>query len=129
MEMQMRTAGELASLVQGAVLGDPDIEIVGVASIKDAQTGDITFAETDKFIRDAHASGASAILVPNSPDVVALSPAIGVGAKVFITVDNPRLAFTQLLDLFAPVVQVDHSASRRALAGASAADGLRPTSS
>jgi UDP-3-O-[3-hydroxymyristoyl] glucosamine N-acyltransferase len=109
MDMQMRTAGELASLVQGAVLGDPDIEIVGVASIKDAQTGDITFAETDKFIRDAHASGASAILVPNSPEVVALSPAIGIGAKVFITVDNPRLAFTQLLDLFAPVVQVERS--------------------
>ncbi|MFY8052718.1 MAG: LpxD N-terminal domain-containing protein, partial [Armatimonadaceae bacterium] len=73
----MRTAGELASLVQGAVLGDPDIEFVGVASIKDAQTGDITFAETDKFIRDAHASGASAVLVPNTPDVVAVSPAIG----------------------------------------------------
>jgi len=28
MDMQMRTAGELASLVQGAGLGDPDIEIV-----------------------------------------------------------------------------------------------------
>ena len=34
----MRTAGELASLVQGAVLGDPDIEIVGVNDLTDIAT-------------------------------------------------------------------------------------------
>lgn len=105
--MQTRTAGELASLVKGEILGNPDIEIMGVASIKDAKAGDITFAESDRFIKDAHASSASAVLVPNTQEYVTLSPSIGVGPKVYIAVDNPRLAFTQLLDLFAPVIQVE----------------------
>ena len=66
------------------------------ASIEDAQLGDITFAESVRYLENARQSSASAILAPKLEGPVALSPDIGIGSKVLIEVDNPRLAFALL---------------------------------
>lgn len=95
-ETKARTVGELADFVKGRVYGDPDTIIRGIASIEEARNGDITYAETSRFLEDAWLCSASAILSPES--------SIGghTATKVLIQVANPRLAFAQLLDLFAP---------------------------
>jgi UDP-3-O-[3-hydroxymyristoyl] glucosamine N-acyltransferase len=97
-ESRARTVGELAEVVKGRVYGDPQTVIRGIASIEDARTGDITFAESARLLQNAGLSSASAILAPDS----AAPDAPGAGGKALIQVANPRLAFAQLLDLFAP---------------------------
>lgn len=106
-ETRDRTVAELAELVKGRVYGDPQTIIRGIASIQEARTGDITFAESVRFLQDAKQSDASAILAPEMAGAAvggngggpAPAPEDG---KVVIHVSNPRLAFAQLLDLFAP---------------------------
>lgn len=94
-EYRPRTVAEIAEVVQGHIYGDPSIMICGIASIEEAKSGDITFAESSRFLETARASMASAILAP----VTAVTSG---DSKVLIGVENPRLAFVQLLDLFAP---------------------------
>ncbi len=96
-----RTVSELAHLVQGRVFGDPHTVISGIAAIEDAQSGDITFAESVRFLANAALSQASAILAPEADLKDALANG-GLSSKTLIQVANPRLAFAQLLDLFAP---------------------------
>ncbi len=100
-ETRARTVGELAEVVKGRVYGDPQTVIRGIASIQEARSGDITYAESRRFLADARHSSASAILSPDSPADLPEEGG-GVATKVTIQVANPRLAFAQLLDLFAP---------------------------
>lgn len=94
-EYRPRTVAEIAEAVQGSVHGDPSTVICGIASIEEAKSGDIIFAENHRFLENARASMATAILAPQN--------AITSGdSKVWIGVENPRLAFVRLLDLFAP---------------------------
>jgi UDP-3-O-[3-hydroxymyristoyl] glucosamine N-acyltransferase len=109
-EMQERTVGELAAVVQGRVYGDPLTIIRGIASIEEARLGDITFAESSRFLEPARLSSASAILAPNA----AINNS---DAKVMIGVDNPRLAFAQLLDLFAPELYIERGIAKSAVVG------------
>lgn len=107
-ENRDRTVAELAEVVKGRVYGDPRTIIRGIASIHEARSGDITYAESLRFLEDAKQSGATAILAPELAGVAAgNAPAVAPAAqdkqdKVVIQVSNPRLAFAQLLDLFAP---------------------------
>lgn len=86
------TVRELAEAVHGAVLGDGDVPIGGVASIRDAEQGDIVFAENQRFLSEAARSRASAVVA----FLDAVTP-----DKPLIRVKNPRFAFAQILDLFA----------------------------
>lgn len=84
---------ELARLVSGVVAGDGNVEIIGIAGLEDAKTGEISFIATNRGLETASQSQASALVVPvNAPDL----------DKPVIKVPNPRLAFAQLLDYFAP---------------------------
>ena len=98
-ETRARTVAELAEVVRGRVYGDPQTVIRGIAAIEDARSGDITYAETARFLQTAEQSCASAVLAPetNGTNAFAVS-----GGKAVIHVANPRLAFAQLLDVFAP---------------------------
>ena len=99
---KIRTVSELAQFVQGRVFGDGQTVIRGIAAIEDAQTGDITFAESARFLQNAAQSQASAILAPDVADLDNALANGGLSKKTLIQVANPRLAFAQLLDLFAP---------------------------
>jgi UDP-3-O-[3-hydroxymyristoyl] glucosamine N-acyltransferase len=99
-ETKERTVGELAEVVKGRVFGNPQTVIRGIASIEEARTGDITFAESLRFLQTAGQSSASAILAPVSATQSEAEDSND--SKAVIAVENPRLAFAQLLDLFAP---------------------------
>lgn len=96
-QSRTRTVAELAELVKGRVYGDPQTVINGIASIDEARPGDITFAESLRYLNSAEQSHASAIIAPE-----VANGNVAMATKARIEVANPRLAFAQVLDLFAP---------------------------
>ncbi len=88
------TLAEIAALVGGVVIGDPQTVITGVAGVDVAGTGDLVFAESTAFLTTALASAATAVLAAECPDPVPVKP--------LIQVEAPRLAFVKVLEAFAP---------------------------
>ena len=88
-----RTVEEVAQAVQGQVIGDGSIVLTGIAGASSAKAGDLTFAETDAFLRAAEATGASAVLV---------TPGLVTSTKTLIVVPSPRAAMARLLALATP---------------------------
>ncbi|MBI4432218.1 MAG: UDP-3-O-(3-hydroxymyristoyl)glucosamine N-acyltransferase [Candidatus Omnitrophica bacterium] len=82
---------EIAKLVKGELAGDPHIRIKGVAGIKDAQEGDITFLSNSKYLPFLEQTKASAVIV--SGDIQA-------SHKALIKTAVPSQAFTQIVDWF-----------------------------
>jgi len=113
-ETRARTVAELAQVVRGRVYGDPQTVIRGIAAIEDARMGDITYAESARFLLNAEQSRASAVLAPEGDEANAASAS----GKTLIQVSNPRLAFAQLLDLFAPEQYAERSIHSSAALGA-----------
>ncbi len=102
MKAEMRTEltfriGEIAALTSGTVAGDTETTISGVASIEEARGGDLVFAENPKYIALALKSGASAIIVPNAAQGQIET------SKTLLFHSDPRLAFVQVLEAFAPL--------------------------
>ncbi len=88
-----KTLLELAQLVEGEVVGDKQLLIQGVAKPEEAREGEIALATSGKFLRQAQQSQASAVIV---------SLEVKDFPKPIIRVGDPRLAFAQILGLFAP---------------------------
>ncbi len=83
--------GELAALVGGSLEGDAELVIHGVAGIREAQPGEITFVANSRYEEFVGATRASALLA-------------GPGLKAdiaLIRTDNPYFAFFKVLNLFA----------------------------
>ena len=83
--------GELAALVGGRIEGDAELVIHGVAGIREAQPGEITFVANSRYEEFVAATRASAILA--APGLQATIP--------LIRTDNPYYAYFQVLNLFA----------------------------
>jgi UDP-3-O-[3-hydroxymyristoyl] glucosamine N-acyltransferase len=82
------TVRELAELVQGTVLGDGDAVIHAARPLGEAQTGEITFLETDKHASQLAASPASAAVV---------SATMPFASKSLIQVADPLMAFVTIV--------------------------------
>jgi UDP-3-O-[3-hydroxymyristoyl] glucosamine N-acyltransferase len=82
---------ELASLVGGDLEGDGEVEIRGVAGIRDANPGEITFVANPRYEEFVATTRASAII--GRPGLRAAAP--------LIRSDNPYFAFLQVMNLFA----------------------------
>jgi UDP-3-O-[3-hydroxymyristoyl] glucosamine N-acyltransferase len=84
---------EVAARLQCRLDGDPDIEIVRVAAIADAQPGDLTFLANPKYESLLPATRASAVLLredaPSAPCAI-------------LRTHDPYLAFARAVGLFAP---------------------------
>src|SRR5215204_344332 len=87
------TIGDIAAKIGGEVLGDSAAKITGIASADKARPGELTFAESEKYLAAAEASEATGILV---------SDAVPKSAKALIRVANVRVAVAQLLPIFFP---------------------------
>lgn len=79
---------QLAKLVGGDVVGNPDLEISRVAPIDQAQQGDITFVANPKYVSKLATCQASAVIV---------TPKVKVDGISLITCENPYLAFAKIL--------------------------------
>ena len=93
------TAKEIATLFEGEIVGDPNVEIRRVAKIEEAGAGDLTFFANPKYEKYIASTKAAAILVPTKFDT-SLLPA---GRPVFIKVADPYVAFLQILKRITPM--------------------------
>lgn len=94
--MADKTLFEIASIVEGRLIGDGSAVITGVASITDAGAGDISFISEKKYLKLLKTTKASAVIV-NDESAAASGVAV-------IVAKNPQLAFAKLLDVFRPQV-------------------------
>ncbi len=107
---------QIAAVVGGSVVGDAATQITGVASIDEAAEGDLVFAESDRFARAALQSTAAAILTSEKAAPAAAS-------KPLILVEDPRRAFVQVLQAFAPELVAPPGVHSSAFVAASATFG------
>lgn len=82
---------ELAKLIGGEIVGDPDIEISGVSGITEAQAGYITYLHDKKFLKNASAIHASAVIVKDKTELLQTS---------MLVVKNPQYAYAKALEVF-----------------------------
>ena len=87
-----RSAHEIALLLAGAVIGDAEVLITGLADIETADTGDIVFAENPRYLQGALRSRAAVVLVSQALATIT-SP-----SKPLIVVESPRAGFVRLLE-------------------------------
>lgn len=87
------TVAELAELVGGKVVGDPDRMIEGVGKIETARPSQVTFLANPRYTPYLSRSKAGAVLVPPGTKVV---------GPTLVEVKNPYLAFLTLLERFSP---------------------------
>jgi UDP-3-O-[3-hydroxymyristoyl] glucosamine N-acyltransferase len=84
---------DFSKIVNGTIIGDPETEITGVAGIKDARKGDITFASSAKFLKDLRESEAACVIVKE--------PFEDIGTAQ-LKVQNPHYAFAKAIECFYP---------------------------
>lgn len=80
-------------MIDGELVGDPNIVITGVSGIKEAKSGDITFLANSKYAALMQKTNASAIIT--SRDIVD-------APKPVIRTDDASLAFTKIVTLALP---------------------------
>ena len=83
---------EISELVDGILLGDGEIEIHGVAGIKEACDGEITFVANPRYVSQISKTRASAIISWKS---------IQYNGKPMIQVENPYWAWAKVVEAFA----------------------------
>ena len=87
----MYTLKELAQRTDGKIVGDPSTAISGVRPFDEAGPGDITVAFTGKCLNQLESTSATAVIVPRN---------VGSEKKALLSVENPKLAFARILQLF-----------------------------
>ena len=86
---------KIAEHVGGEIVGDGSIEITGVAGLKEAKSGDITFFANPRYETHLRSTDASAIILPQN------GVPVGEG-KTLVLHPNPYVAFLRVIELFAP---------------------------
>ncbi len=89
----MPTLKQIASLIDGEIIGDPMIDISGVSEIQNGKSGTITFLGNSKYQKYLSDTSASAI-ISNNESILE--------GKNGIIVQNPTLAISKVLELFFP---------------------------
>ncbi len=89
-----KSLADLAGLVGGRVVGDPDVMIEGVASIEEAGLGQITFLAHPRYRKYLDSCAASAVIVSDESDIPATLNRLEVG--------DPNRAFAEIHGIFNP---------------------------
>jgi UDP-3-O-[3-hydroxymyristoyl] glucosamine N-acyltransferase len=91
-----KTLAELALMIGGEVSGDASVVIDGVAGIREARSGQLTFLANPKYERFLETTRASAVVV--SPDDREAGERAG---RPLLIARNPYGAFARAMELFA----------------------------
>jgi len=98
----------IAEHVGGRIRGDENKSIHGVAPFETAAADQITFADGAKFIKRLGETDAGAVIVPNHVEI---------DGPPLIQVNNPKVAFIRVIELFHPVSIPYEGISNRAVIG------------
>jgi UDP-3-O-[3-hydroxymyristoyl] glucosamine N-acyltransferase len=99
---------QIARLLDGKIVGDPECVITGAGPLAYAVEGQITFAEKGIALKHIAECRASAVIVPKGFSDSAIN---------VIQVDNPRVAFAKVLNHFNPVTAPRPGISPKAVIG------------
>jgi UDP-3-O-[3-hydroxymyristoyl] glucosamine N-acyltransferase len=88
------TAVQIAELVQGTIVGDPNAEVYTVAKIEEGFPGSLAFLANPKYTPHLYTTGASIVLVRED-----LHPEKPVDSTL-IRVKDPYTAFARLLEVY-----------------------------
>ncbi len=91
------TVREIAKLVDGEIIGDPDTVITDVSGIKEAKKGSVTFVANPKYLMLLKSTQASAVIVSHNNHYP-----INNSGLTLIRVENPTLAFSKIISLIGP---------------------------
>ena len=91
--MLSHTLAELAKELEAEVVGDADTVIAGVAGIREAQPGDITFIANARYDAYLDETKASAVICSRETRPASVP---------LLLVDNPYLAFQRVVRIFRP---------------------------
>ena len=91
--MAKHTLADLAAILGGEVVGDSATEIRGVAGIKEAQLGDVTFLANARYESYLFETRASAVICSREERTAPIP---------LLKVDNPYLAFQRIVRVFRP---------------------------
>lgn len=84
--------GELASYLDAEIQGDPDTRILGISSLLDASSEQVSFLASAKYLDQLKQTSAGAVIVPAKVAAEAPCPAL--------VVPDPYLAFARVTQLF-----------------------------
>jgi UDP-3-O-[3-hydroxymyristoyl] glucosamine N-acyltransferase len=88
-----KTLKEIAELIGGELVGDSGIIITGVNGIREASASELTFVANPKYLALMESTHAAAVIT---------SRQVKSATRPIIRTDNPSLAFTKVISLFAP---------------------------
>src|SRR3989338_4994818 len=88
-----KTLKEIASIIDGEIIGDENIIVTGVCGIKEAREGDLTFVANSRYLPLMVHTRASAIITSRD---------VKIAPKTIIRTENPSLAFAKMVSLLAP---------------------------
>ncbi|MCX5692956.1 MAG: UDP-3-O-(3-hydroxymyristoyl)glucosamine N-acyltransferase, partial [Candidatus Omnitrophica bacterium] len=88
-----KTLKEIASIIDGEIIGDENIIVTGICGIKEAKEGDITFIANSRYLPLMGHTRASAIIT---------SREVKAAPKAIIRTEDPSLAFAKMVSLLAP---------------------------
>ena len=83
-------ASDIAKLVNGRLIGNPDLDIAGAAGLEDAKASDVSFVFNPKYVKHLATTKAGVLLL--SEEAENCKPAQ-------IIVKNPHMAFAQVLNV------------------------------
>lgn len=95
------TLREIATFLQGELVGDGSVEITRVAKIEEARVGELTFLANPKYEKYLAGTSASAVLVSTKLNL----QQYGNGSSpAFIRVEDPYVGFLQILKKLTPTI-------------------------
>lgn len=86
---------EIATRISGKIIGDAAAEIEGVGPIERAKAGEITLLVKERYKRYLETTQASAIITNERLST-------GITNKTLLVVDDPYLAFADVIEMFIP---------------------------
>jgi len=113
-----KTAGEIAGIVGGEIVGDASLIIKGITNIENPPPGHITFAQDEKGFKELESSDIACLIVPKQ---------ISQSSKVLIQVPHPKQAWAKLLREIFPARKFVPGISERAVVASSAKIGANVT--
>jgi UDP-3-O-[3-hydroxymyristoyl] glucosamine N-acyltransferase len=88
------TASQIAQLIQGEVIGNPDEKVTGVSKIEDGKAGTLTFLANLKYSKYLYSTSASVVIVNST-----FEPEMPVSVTLIKVVDAYR-AIAALLEMY-----------------------------
>lgn len=90
------SALQIATILNGEVVGDPDITVTGLAKIEEGTVGTLSFLSNPKYEEHIYLTGASICIVNNTFDPIKSLPA----TLTLVKVEDAYACFAKLLDVY-----------------------------